>query len=213
MKLKVCGLRDKQNIEQVAQLQPDFMGFIFYPKSKRYVGDDFVMPEITNDIKKVGVFVNADFDKVFHTVVKYNLDAVQLHGDEDAYYCEDLFINFAQNLSTKNVMIIKAFGVDDNFDFSALEPYQSFCDYFLFDTKTKDYGGSGHQFNWNVLDKYDNKKPYFLSGGIGLDEMKNLSKLKIPAFAIDVNSKFEIEPGLKDIEKIKKLKTEKLKIS
>jgi phosphoribosylanthranilate isomerase len=205
MRLKICGLKYKDNIEQVAALRPDYMGFIFYPQSKRFVGDDFVMPEISSDIKKVGVFVNADFDYVFHTVIKYKLDLVQLHGDEDAYYCEDIAINFSQNESTINVKIIKAFGVDDNFHFDSLVPYKNFCDYFLFDTKTKDYGGSGHQFDWNVLKKYNNSKPFFLSGGIGLEEIKNIPKLKLQIHAIDVNSKFEIEPGLKNIETIKEL--------
>lgn len=207
MKLKICGLKYKDNIEQVAALQPDYMGFIFYTKSKRFVGDDFVMPEISSDINKVGVFVNADFDSVFHTVIKHKLDMIQLHGDEDAYYCEDMALHFSQNESTKNVKIIKAFGIDENFDFDSLQPYTKYCDYFLFDTKTKEYGGSGQQFDWNILKKHNNAKPFFLSGGIGLEELKNIPKLKLAAHAIDVNSKFETEPGLKDIEKVKKLKS------
>lgn len=209
MRLKICGLKYKENIEQVAALRPDYMGFIFYTKSKRFVGEDFVMPVISSDIKKVGVFVNADFDSVFHTVIKHKLDLIQLHGDEDAYYCEDMALHFSQNESTKQVKIIKAFGVDENFDFDTLKPYEKQCDYFLFDTKTKEYGGSGQQFDWNILKKYNNAKPFFLSGGIGLEEIKNIPKLNI--HTIDVNSKFEIEPGLKDIELIEKLKIEILK--
>ncbi len=205
MKLKVCGLKYKENIVEVANLQPDYMGFIFYPRSKRFVGEDFEMPFISANIKKVGVFVNANFDYIFHSVIKYKLDLIQLHGDEDSFYCEDIAINFSQNESTKNVKIIKAFGIDENFDFNILESYKDHCDYFLFDTKTKDYGGSGKQFDWNILKKYNNSKPYFLSGGIGLEELKKLSDLHLPIHAIDVNSRFEIKPGLKNIEMIRRL--------
>jgi phosphoribosylanthranilate isomerase len=196
MKLKVCGLKYKENIEQVAALQPDYIGFIFYNKSKRFVGEDFQMPVISPEIKKTGVFVNASLEYVKAKVEQYKLDMVQLHGDETPGYCEQMRCF---------VKVMKAFGIDEHFDFKVLESYKNYCDYFLFDTKTSEYGGSGKQFNWDVLKKYDNSVPFFLSGGIGLEDISN-SKFQIPNLAaIDVNSRFEIEPGLKDIEKLKHL--------
>jgi phosphoribosylanthranilate isomerase len=197
MKLKVCGLRDSENIKQVAALQPDYMGFIFYERSKRYIGNDFIMPFIPSEVKKVGVFVNADPDYVISKIEKYKLDYVQLHGDESAEYCASI---------SNHAKVIKAFGVDDNFNFKIVEPYKKQCDYFLFDTKTADYGGSGKHFNWNVLEKYDNQIPFFLSGGIGLEEIEKLRIKNLNIYAVDVNSKFELAPGIKDIERLKKLK-------
>lgn len=205
MKLKVCGLKYKENIEQVAAVQPDYLGFIFYDKSKRFIGDDFVMPEISPEIIKVGVFVNAGIEYVISKVMKCDLMLIQLHGDEGVEYCKNLADMLSLNKRTESVEIMKAFGVDESFDFNILTAYQDCCDYFLFDTKTASYGGSGKQFNWKVLDRYKLTKPYFLSGGVGLEEFDRLSKLKLKAFAIDVNSKFEIEPGVKDIEAIKKI--------
>jgi phosphoribosylanthranilate isomerase len=198
MKLKVCGLKHKENIEQIAQLNVDYLGFIFYPKSKRFVGEDFEIPAINDKIKKVGVFVNADLNYIFEKVEKYNLAAVQLHGDETADYCR------LAKQQLKNIEIIKAFGVDEQFDFNTLQAYTAFCDYFLFDTKTKDYGGSGHHFDWTMLKKYNHSLPYFLSGGIGLKEAEQIKNEKsaLKLYAIDVNSKFEIEPGLKDVKLI-----------
>jgi phosphoribosylanthranilate isomerase len=197
MKLKVCGLRDIENIKQVAALQPDYMGFIFYERSKRFVGNDFIIPSISSEIKKVGVFVNSPIDYGIEKIKRYKLDYVQLHGDESAEYCASM---------SSHVKVIKAFGIDDNFDFKTVEPYKKYCNYFLFDTKTTDYGGSGMQFNWNVLEKYDNQIPFFLSGGIGLKEIEQLKIKKLNIYAVDVNSKFELEPGIKDIERLKKIK-------
>jgi len=207
MKLKVCGLKYKENIEQIAQLNVDYMGFIFYPKSKRYVGEKFEIPVIGNKIKKVGVFVNAELNHILEKVKQYGLAAVQLHGDETADFCKLIKEYFLKNEQTKKVEIIKAFGVDEAFDFKQLKPYEKFCDYFLFDTKTKEYGGSGHSFNWEILNKYDNALPFFLSGGIGLKEVEQIKNEPIARkiYAIDVNSKLEIEPGLKDVTMIKQL--------
>jgi phosphoribosylanthranilate isomerase len=201
MKIKICGLRDKENIEQIASVHFDYMGFIFYPKSKRFVGEDFVMPNVGDTIKKVGVFVNAEPYYILENVKKYNLNAIQLHGDESPEYIEEL-----KKTLPDDVSIIKAFGVNEDFDFTQLKPYESICNYFLFDTKTKDYGGSGHQFNWDVLNNYNNVLPYFLSGGIGIHDIDTIKNSTLKPFAIDVNSKFELEPGLKDIELIKRLK-------
>jgi phosphoribosylanthranilate isomerase len=201
MKLKVCGLKYKENIEQIAQLKVDYLGFIFYPKSKRYVGEDFEMPLITSKTKTVGVFVNADLNYIIEKVNKYNLDIVQLHGDETADYCR------LAKEQLKNIEIIKAFGVNEQFNFDTLNTYTNHCNYFLFDTKTKEYGGSGYNFDWKILEKYDDALPYFLSGGIGLKEAENIKneKTKLNAYAIDVNSKFEIEPGFKNVEMIETL--------
>ncbi|MCK5701744.1 MAG: phosphoribosylanthranilate isomerase [Cyclobacteriaceae bacterium] len=198
MKWKVCGLRD--NISEVVALQPDFVGFIFYKKSPRYVGEKFVLPEIANStIKKVGVFVNETMDIVYSTISKYKLDYAQLHGNESPEYCE--------KLRSKRVKIIKAFQIDEAFDFGGLKAYESVTDYFLFDTKTKQYGGSGKSFDWKVLKKCPMANKYFLSGGISLSSLDALGALDLSkVVALDVNSKFEISPGLKNIALLEDLK-------
>jgi phosphoribosylanthranilate isomerase len=198
MKLKICGMKYPDNIKSVAALQPDYLGFIFYEKSKRHFNG--VIPEISESIKKTGVFVNATIDFILEKVDRHNLNTVQLHGDESPKFCKELFIN--------QIEVIKVFSVGDNFDFKVLDPYDEVCDYFLFDTKGKERGGNGITFNWNLLQNYSGSKPYFLSGGIGLEEVEDLKYfLKSTAskycYAIDVNSKFEMEPGLKIIEKLK----------
>ena len=199
MKLKVCGIKYSDNGIAVAKLVPDFMGFIFYARSKRFVGADFEMPEIPSSINKVGVFVNDEVSTILEKAKTYNLNYVQLHGDESPAFCK---------LISNKVKVIKAFGVDDFFDFSSTLEYENYCEYFLFDTKTQSYGGSGMKFNWNILSKYIGKKLFFLSGGIGLEEVVGFPKINSKLFAIDVNSKFEISPGLKDINKLKILKNE-----
>ena len=197
MKLKICGMKDADNIKEVAKLSPDFMGFIFYSGSKRFVGNDFIMPEMPAEIKKVGVFLNDSVENILVKVKKYKLDVVQLHGDESSDLCRQM---------QKNVAVIKAFGIDEHFDFSLLNGYEDCCDYFLFDTKTKEYGGSGKSFDKNILKNYKSSKPYFISGGIDSIPVLN-TQYPIP-FSIDVNSKFETSPGLKDINKLKILKDE-----
>lgn len=199
IKWKVCGLRD--NIADVAALQPEFIGFIFYNKSPRYVGEDFNMPsiDIQVGIKKIGVFVNESVDFVCKTVQKYQLDYAQLHGNESPGYCEEL--------QEKNIKIIKAFQVDGAFDFEQLEPYKLATDFFLFDTVTNQYGGSGMAFDWSILKKYSMEKKYFLSGGLSLENFDALANLDLSKIhALDVNSKFEVSPGLKDVEMLKILK-------
>ena len=198
IKWKVCGLRD--NISEVVALQPDFVGFIFYKKSRRYVGEKFVLPEIANStIKKVGVFVNETMDFVYKTMLIYQLDFAQLHGNESSEYC--------QRLRSKGVKIIKAFQIDEAFDFGGLKAYESVTDYFLFDTKTKEYGGSGKSFDWKVLKKCPLENKYLLSGGISLSSLDSLSDLDLSkVIALDVNSKFEISPGLKNIALLEELK-------
>lgn len=202
MKVKVCGMRQQDNIEDVVRLRPNFIGFIFYDKSPRFVGEELneeYIKSIPQDIKKVGVFVNASPGFILDTVKKYDLQYAQLHGNEMPDMC--------RSLRQKGVNIIKAFSIDQNFNFTMLNNYKSFCDMFLFDTKGDQPGGNGVAFDWNLLSKYDNEKPFFLSGGISPDNIQSLLELskKIRIYGIDVNSGFETEPGVKDIAKLEKL--------
>lgn len=191
------------NVLEVAKLLPDFLGFIFYPMSKRFVGNNFVMPEIPPAIKKTGVFVNDRIENIFEKISRYQLDLIQLHGDEPAAICKKIM---------RRTKVIKAFGIDEKFNFSLLKEYENACDYFLFDTKIEKYGGSGKSFDKNLLKHYTLSKPFFLSGGLDSMEILNLisraGSLESPIsnmIAIDVNSKFETEPGLKDIAKLTNL--------
>ena len=202
-------MKQPQNIADIAALNPDYLGFIFYEKSKRYVGEDFdaaLTNHLPKGIKKVGVFVNASLEYVQSKVQKYDLDLVQLHGEESVEYCRANGIAFAKKgLKTQ---IIKVFSIGQTFDFQQLEPYKLHCDYFLFDTKGKEKGGNGFAFNWNVLKDYDNEKLFFLSGGLSLENVGEVQKLDgLNIVAIDVNSGFEIKPGLKSIKKVKQLIT------
>lgn len=193
MKVKVCGLRELENIKAVEALKPDFMGFIFYRDSPRYIGepDEFYLDEVSSDITKTGVFVNEHEDAISKLIYKYKLDAIQLHGNETPEFC-DLFKH--------EVQVIKAFGVDENFDFGQLEAYKNNVDYFLFDTKTVTHGGSGRIFDWKILSKYKLDVPFFLSGGLSADNINAVKEIKHPMFyGVDLNSRFEISPGLKDI--------------
>lgn len=199
MYLKICGFKDPENIKQIATLKPDFMGFIFYPGSKRYVGEDFLMPYISPEIKKVGVFVNATATYIVDKIDQYKLDLIQLHGDETPEFCEVL---------NHIIPVVKSFGVDVSFDLSELDAYKNSCSYFLFDTKSEGYGGTGVSFDLNLLKKYNHSLPFFISGGIGLEESKGLNQLTTHPFGVDVNSKFEFSPGIKDINKLKELQNE-----
>jgi len=198
LKLKVCGMRDNKNILEVAALSPDFMGFIFYEKSKRYVGEIFFIPkEFPTDINRVGVFVNEKIETILKQVAKHQLNFVQLHGDESAEDCRVL---------KSKTKVIKAFGIDEDFDFKILNEYKPYVDFFLFDTKTKNYGGTGKTFDWSLLKKYDQQIPFFLSGGLSLEnieEAKNINGLNL--YGLDVNSKAELSPGFKDISILKSI--------
>ena len=196
MKLKICGMKYPDNILEVGSLLPDYMGFIFWEKSARYF--DGVIPDLPKSIKKTGVFVNENIEVILAKAQKYNLQAIQLHGHESVEFCKEL-----KNHTDKSIEIIKVFSVNDSFDFELLKPFEAVCDFFLFDTKGKLPGGNGSTFDWEVLKNYPSNKPFFLSGGIGIDEMeavKEISKTSLPLYAIDVNSKFELEPGLKNIK-------------
>ena len=207
-----------ENIQEVAALQPDYLGFIFYDKSKRNF--DGIIPKLPKTIKKTGVFVNSSIDEVVEKIKKFDLQAVQLHGNETVGLCRELQCHFEQSEKPHNekpnevqykTEIIKVFSVGTHFDFEQLKPFENVVDYFLFDTKGKERGGNGIRFDWTILEKYSLEKPYFLSGGIGLEDVDNvLSFLQKEAskhcYALDINSKFEIEPGLKSVEKIEKFK-------
>jgi len=196
MKIKICGLRDPDNIKAVEALAPDYMGFICYDKSPRFIGamEDDELVNISTTITKVGVFVDEDADSISKLIYKYKFDAIQLHGNESPDFC-DMFKH--------EVQVIKAFGIDENFDFAKLDAYKNNVNYFLFDTKTPVHGGSGQTFNWGVLDKYKLNVPFFLSGGLSLDNLTEVKNIKHPAFyGVDLNSRFELLPGLKDIDKL-----------
>ncbi len=213
-----------ENIQQIAELQPDYLGFIFYEKSKRNF--EGIIPELPEGIKKTGVFVNEIPEILVSYIEEYQLDAVQLHGDESVDYIKSIrkFLSesrasfIEENKGRKkvkkpksydNLEIIKVFGIKDEFNFEILKPYLDVVDYFLFDTKGKERGGNGVKFDWTVLKDYPFDKPFFLSGGIGLDDIEQIQimrKTNLPIYALDVNSKFEIEPGLKNIEQIQSFK-------
>lgn len=195
MKIKVCGMKEPENIRQVAALKPDYMGFICYDKTPRFIGD-LATEALPDDLKKVGVFVNEDLDRVKELIGKYHFDVIQLHGSETPAYCEAL-----KGL----VEVWKAFGIDDRFDFDMLKPYEGKVDYFLFDTKTVIPGGSGQTFDWTKLNEYQLAIPFFLSGGLSLENIEQVLQIRHPMFfGVDLNSRFETAPGVKDIEKLNK---------
>jgi len=228
MKLKVCGMKYVENIQHVGALQPDYLGFIFYEKSKRNF--EGIIPELPKGIKKTGVFVNEMLEIVISMVEEYRLEAVQLHGDESVVYIEELkrqlaerkalFIEENKQIKKKknqhyipgnSVEIIKVFGIKDEFNFEILKPYLALVDFFLFDTKGKERGGNGTKFDWQVLANYPFEKPFFLSGGIGFADVEGVQKIinsNLPVYALDVNSRFESAPGKKNIEELKMFKTE-----
>ena len=194
MLIKVCGLRD--NFQDVTALNPDFAGMIFYEKSPRFVGknDSEILKQKILGVKKVGVFVNASENYIFDSVLKYNLDFVQLHGGETVDFCEKI---------RQKVPVIKAFGILSEEDLVAAQNYAQTVDYLLFDTKTKGYGGSGQKFDWKMLGNIVFKKKFFLSGGISLEDLAEIKALKINNLAgVDLNSRFELSPAKKDIEKL-----------
>jgi phosphoribosylanthranilate isomerase len=188
-----------ENISRLAEYRPDYLGFIFYKFSKRFAGEinEKIIQNLPIEIKRTGVFVDSELSEIIDKIELYKLTAVQLHGNESAEVC--------QRLKQEGVEVIKAFGVDEDFDFKVLVPYNDAVDYFLFDTKTVQHGGSGEVFDWSILNKYPLDKPYFLSGGLSLENLNQVNAIEDSRlYAVDLNSRFEIEPGLKDIEKISK---------
>lgn len=194
--VKVCGMRDAENIREVEALGIDLMGFIFWPKSGRYVSERPAY--LPTNCKRVGVFVDEDIETVKRIAEDYALDYIQLHGHESPECCAQL----------KGLKLIKAFNIATTEDFKQTEPYTGIVDYFLFDTKGKSVGGNGEKFDWSVLSAYDGNTPFLLSGGIGPDDAEVLTSHFSPltskkCVGIDLNSRFEIAPGLKDINKLK----------
>ncbi len=195
VKIKVCGLREAENIREIAETSPGFMGFIFHPASARYIGKNAgkeLFNHVPPGIFKTGVFVDEEIVTVKETVNRFGLDAVQFHGSESPGYCS--------YFKTRGLITIKTFGISTGFDFSLTSSYLSSCDYFLFDTKSEASGGSGKKFRWDLLEKYRLDKPFFLSGGIGYEdipELRNLSYKEL--FGVDINSRFELSPGIKNV--------------
>jgi phosphoribosylanthranilate isomerase len=199
IKIKICGITDPCNGQEIAKAKPDFMGFIFSSESPRYVGS---LPEMTlfdkipADIKKVGVFLNEENHKILDLSNRAGLEMVQLHGNESPSSCREL--------RSSGLIIIKAFGIDRDFRFESLDLYLPVCDYFLFDTKSEKAGGSGRKFSWEKLREYTLDKPFFLSGGIGPGDNETIKSIENRGFfAVDVNSRFESATGIKDVDLVK----------
>lgn len=199
MQVKVCGLKYPENLLEVADLKPDYIGFIFYEKSKRFISNKVNYKElmqIPTTVQKFGVFVNEDIEVLELLVNLYQLDFVQLHGDESVSYCNEL--------AKKRIKVVKAFSIKDESDFKLVEDYVCACEYFLFDTKGKLRGGNGTKFNWELLDMYNLEIPFLLSGGIDIGDINAIKELSHDMLlAVDINSRFEIRPGVKDIQKVK----------
>ena len=199
MLVKVCGMREPDNVKQVAQLGVDMMGFIFYPKSPRYSSHGVARSDADRNVCRVGVFVNDSICIMLDKIHSFSLNAVQMHGSESRELCEQL------RAAKGNMKIIKAISVSNAGDIQKSKEYVGAVDYFLFDTKCKTVGGSGEQFDWQVLQQYDGETPFLLSGGIGPEDVERLKAFQHPkCIGIDLNSKFEIEPALKDVEKLRK---------
>jgi phosphoribosylanthranilate isomerase len=200
MNIKVCGITEMKQLQQLDGLDIDFAGLIFYKESPRYIGDKISKKDLKKadfDLKKVGVFVNPEMIDVLDAIDDYGLDAVQLHGDESPEMCEDL---------SSEVEVIKVFRITGDEDIDKLvAPYDAVCDYYLFDTGglKESFGGTGKQFDWSILTKAKIEKPFFLSGGIGPDDAPKVKAFKHPDFfGVDINSLFEKEPGVKDMSKV-----------
>lgn len=198
MKLKVCGMKNAENIEGLAKLRPEWMGLIFYPKSPRY--PENLVPEDIQliDIQKVGVFVKEEMNVVLETVEKWGLDYVQLHGDET--------VKEVKALKEAGLKVIKVFRVSDRLPDNLAE-FTPYVDFFLFDTKkTEAFGGTGAQFDWTILKEYNSKVPFLLSGGINLEDIDKIKSMELTqCVGLDINSKVEIEPGQKDLKRVQEI--------
>lgn len=201
-------MREPDNIEEVVKLQPDYLGFIFYERSPRFVKND--IPKLSPAIKKTGVFVNASIKDILEKVLKYDLQAVQLHGEESEAFCRSLQKEL--QTSGRTAELFKVFSIQDTLDLRMLEAFEDTVDLFLFDTKGKLKGGNGITFNWEVLKNYSASTPFFLSGGIGVEEVQQIKALYAHFekrqredlfFGIDVNSRFESAPGIKNTDTLK----------
>lgn len=202
LRIKVCGMRDPQNLEQICALSPEYVGFIFYKQSKRFVGnrpDPALFNIPSSQIKKVGVFVNEELRQVRKVIKDYGLEAVQLHGGESADYC--------RKLSGEGPELIKV--VDPLGNLKDIENYAGVVDYLLFDSAGEGKGGTGRKFDWKLLEELPAGPSFFLSGGIGPGDAEDIRNLELDALSgVDINSRFELLPGLKDVERLKKFFTE-----
>mgnify|MGYP005847446923 CR=1 FL=1 len=197
MKIKICGNKDPNNIQALLPLKPDFMGFIFYKPSQRYIGniDNSFFKDIPPSVRKVGVFVNEEINSLIVHSKTLGLDYVQLHGEEDVEYVKMVYFT--------GVPVIKVFRIDEELPCEEIKKYESYVSYFLFDKKTEKYGGSGKKFPWSLLDTYVSHVPFIVSGGIGPDDAEALKQIKHPKiYAADINSCFETKPGIKNVEAI-----------
>lgn len=211
LKIKVCGMREKENIRDLLRLEPDMMGFIFYPGSPRCMpSHSTLIQEIERDLRThptllTGVFVNATLDDVLAKTHAFQLAAAQLHGSESPSFCLQLRKQLAHDKPEEKVQLIKAFGISEDFDWEQLEDYATVVDYFLFDTRSSNHGGTGRQFDWTLLDKYGLNVPFILSGGIGeedVDRLLEVAKNQPLLAGVDLNSRFETKPGWKDIKQL-----------
>lgn len=202
--IKVCGMTEAENIRDVEELGVDMIGFIFYPKSPRCLCE---MPEyLPTKARRVGVFVNESKENILVYADRFGLQYIQLHGTESPEYC--------RSLRSSGLHLIKAFSISLPKDMLAISAYKGLCDYYLFDTKTPQYGGSGNQFDWNLLHRYNGNTPFLLSGGINPYSVKAIREFHHPKLAgIDINSRFETAPGIKDVERIEKFVQELREIS
>lgn len=210
--LKVCGMGTAENILEVASLEPDYLGFIFFEGSSRnFTGS---IPPLPEKIKKTGVFVDAAIEFILTKIQEYDLQAIQLHGEESVEFCHNLKSRLPEE---KEIILIIVFSVKETFDFEKLRPFEGIADFFLFDTKGENKGGNGIVFNWELLKEYPSSTPFFLSGGIGLGEIDALrnflkflkdNKKENLLYGIDVNSKFETAPGQKSKLPLAKFKKE-----
>lgn len=195
LKVKICGMRDPGNIREIAELKPDYMGFIFYTGSSRYAGDLGDMPSLPGSIRKVGVFVNALPGDILDICRSLDISMVQLHGSESPEHCI--------RLRDSGMDVMKAFSIGENEGFERMEEYTGCCDYFLLDTADPGFGGTGRKFDWGKLDDYGYDKPFFLSGGIGPQDAENILSLDHPRLSgLDLNSRFESAPGIKTREEL-----------
>jgi len=203
MIIKICGMGDTARMHQLAELPVDMLGFIFYPKSPRFVVgkiDPEEVAKLSQHIDRVGVFVDAPENEILELAESYFLTALQLHGSESPELC--------RKLKAEGYTILKAFNISKLNDYEAYAP---FCNYFLFDTPSAQHGGTGQKFDWALLENYKGTTPFLLSGGIGPDDAEAVNQIDHPQFAgIDINSKFEVKPGVKDIELIKEFLTPRL---
>jgi len=189
--VKVCGINREKNLNQISQLDVDMIGLNFYLGSKRFINN--ISININSNIKRVGVFVDPTADEVEQYTKEAKLDYLQLHGSESPEFCKAM---------AETCPVIKAFGVDHDFDFAITKEYD-FADYFLFDTKTILHGGSGEKFNWEKLNEYEGNIPFLLAGGIGPADAEHILQIEHPMFrGVDINSKFEIEPGIKNVRRV-----------